>query len=176
MDRILITINEDETDLNISSSDYTGDKLPTVTPKQRSFADTVNKQNRDDKALREKILRDKIAKLQEELYDTEHALDYNAQDPYGGRTPSQQKPVPPMTTAFSSHHSTSPTNPRRCLSSCPTAVGSTRKTKGNTRSRWFFETKKSIIEEKNRAITTYLRHQHVRPHRSLREDLWPNCI
>ena len=79
MDRILDTINEDETDLNTSSSETTGDYLPTVTPKQRSFADTVpvHKQNRDNKALREKILRDKIAKLQEELYDTEQALCQN---------------------------------------------------------------------------------------------------
>ncbi len=87
MDRILDTINEDDTDLNTSSSETTGDYLPSVTPKQRSFADTVQTQNRDKKALREKILRDKIAKLQEELYDTEQALDYNASDPYAGRNP-----------------------------------------------------------------------------------------
>ncbi len=61
MDRILDIINEDEADLNTSSSETTGDYLPTVTPKQRSFTDTVHKQNRDNKALREKILRDKIA-------------------------------------------------------------------------------------------------------------------
>jgi hypothetical protein len=70
MDRVLDTINEDDTDLNTSSSETTGDNLPTVTPKQRSFADTVHKQNRDNKPLREKILRDKIATLQEELYNT----------------------------------------------------------------------------------------------------------
>ena len=135
MDRTLDTINEDDTDLYTSSSDTTGDNLPTVTPKQRSFADTVQKQNRDNKALREKILREKIAQLQEELYDTEQALDYNATDPYGGRTPSQQKPVQPLPPAFSPHGvSTSPLTPRRRLSSCPTAGGSTRKSKDNTRS------------------------------------------
>jgi hypothetical protein len=73
MDRILDTINEDDTDLNTSSSETTGDNIPTVTPKQRSFADTVHKQNRDNKALREKILRDKIATLQE---DTHHGRYY----------------------------------------------------------------------------------------------------
>jgi hypothetical protein len=96
MDRIIATITEDETYLTTSSSETTGHNLPTVTPKQRSFADTVTvtKQNRENKALREKILREKIAELQSELY--EQALDYNATDPYGGRTPSQQKPVPPL--------------------------------------------------------------------------------
>jgi hypothetical protein len=72
-------------------------------PKQRSFADTVNKQNRDNKALREQILLDKIAKLQEELYDTEHALDYAATDPYGGCTSTHQKPVLQLPPAFSPH-------------------------------------------------------------------------
>ena len=73
MDRTLDTINEDDTDLYTSSSENTGDTLPTVTPKQRSFADTAQKQNRDNKALREKILRDKIATLQE---DTHHGRYY----------------------------------------------------------------------------------------------------
>ncbi len=43
MDRTLDTINEDETDLYTSSSETNGDNLPTVTPKQRTFADTVQK-------------------------------------------------------------------------------------------------------------------------------------
>ncbi len=90
MDRTLDTINEDDTDLNTNSSDSTGDNLPTVTPKQRSFADTVQNQNRDNKALREKILHDKIAQLQEELNETEQALDYNATDHYAGRNPPEK--------------------------------------------------------------------------------------
>ena len=45
MDRTLETIDEDATDLYTSSSETNGDNLPTVTPKQRSFADTVHKQN-----------------------------------------------------------------------------------------------------------------------------------
>ena len=63
MDRTLDTIDEDATDLYTSSSETNDDNLPTVTPKQRTLADTVQKQNRENKALREKILRDKIAQL-----------------------------------------------------------------------------------------------------------------
>jgi 3-methyladenine DNA glycosylase AlkC len=86
MDRTLEIIHENETVHITSSSDTTSDDLhvPTVTPKQRSFADTVNKQNRENKALREKLLREKIAQLEEQLYATEQALDYNASDPNGG--------------------------------------------------------------------------------------------
>jgi hypothetical protein len=88
-----------------SSSDTTGGDLPTVTPKQRSFADTINKQNRENKALREQLLRDKITQLEQQLYATEQALDYNANDPNGGRTPSQQNSVRSMSPAppFSPH-------------------------------------------------------------------------
>jgi hypothetical protein len=88
MDRTLDTIDEDATDLYTSSSETHGDNLPTVTSKQRTFADTVQKQNRENKALREKILRDKIAQLQEELY--EQALNYNANDPDAGRHPPEK--------------------------------------------------------------------------------------
>ena len=111
MDRSLATINEEETDLNTSSSATTGDTLPTVTPKQWSFADTIKKQNRENMALREKILREKIAQLQEELYDTEQALDYNDKDPYGGRTPSQQKPVDPYGGRTPSQQNPVPSSP-----------------------------------------------------------------
>jgi hypothetical protein len=113
MDRNLETIHEHDTVPISSSSDTTGDDLPTVTPRQRSFTDTVNKQNRENKVLlRDKLIREKIAQLEEQLYETEQALDYEAHDPLGGRTPSQQKPVLWMPAPPFSSHGLTPRVPR----------------------------------------------------------------
>ncbi len=137
MDRNLDTIHEHEPVPITSSSDTTGDDLPTVTPKQRSFADTVNKQNRENKALREQILRDKIKQLEQQLYATEQALDYNANDPNGRRTPSQQNPVLSMLVPpFSPRtHSQGSSTPRRRVPRSPKAKTSNR-TRDNGLTWW----------------------------------------
>ena len=84
----LDTISEETVHVQGSSDTTKYVDLP-ATPKVRSFADTVPRQNMDNRMLREKI-----AQLTEELNEKEQEL--NDKDSYGdyvGRTPTQQNPV-----------------------------------------------------------------------------------
>jgi hypothetical protein len=85
----LDTISEETVHVQGSSDTTKYVDLPPATPKVRSFADTVQRQNMESRMLREKI-----AQLTEELNEKEQEL--NDKDSYGdyvGRTPAQQDPV-----------------------------------------------------------------------------------
>ena len=82
----LDTISEETVHVQASSDTTEYEDLP---PKVRSFIDTVQRQNMENRMLREKI-----AQLTEELNEKEQEL--NDKDSYGdyvGRTPTQQNPV-----------------------------------------------------------------------------------
>ncbi len=83
------TISEEIVHVQGSSDTTKYVDLPPETPQVRSFADTVQRQNMENR-----ILREKIAQLTEELNEKEQELnDKDSYADYVGRTPTQQNPV-----------------------------------------------------------------------------------
>ena len=84
------TISEEIVHVQGSSDTTKYVDLPPETPKVRSFADTVQRQNMENRMLREEI----APRLIMELNEPQQKL--NDKDSYGdyvGRTPTQQNPV-----------------------------------------------------------------------------------